>query len=136
MNKKYHLLTSLTMFALTFFISFVNNTWLTSLMRGIYGFIFMYILVLLMNVIFLFLLNNSGQKRESISGTQTPDHPQSSDDSHRGTRIDLTTPDDSDPFMSGSQNEQEFVPWNQGTVRMNNMDPKQVARTITQFPDD
>ncbi len=136
MNKKYHLSVSLGMFVLTFLISFINNTWMTSIIRGIYGFILMFILVVLLNFVFSLFLQIKDENSDSENDENAPDDLTSSNDSHRGTRIDLTTPEEMHPTMSGSKKEREFVPWNQEETEMNNIDPKQVARTITQFSDD
>lgn len=125
-------------FAFTFLISLQNNLLLTSLFRGLLGFILWFVLAFVLRWVLGFIVNQS----ENMDKTSSSD----GDQGERGTRVDLSTPDVDDelkdllkpkpgPTDQGIQGNSEFKPL-QPPKLVTMKDPEELAKAVRHLKDE
>ncbi|WP_411349739.1 hypothetical protein [Paenibacillus sp. WLX2291] len=142
-NIKINLWFGIIGFAITFFASFGNNPWTTSLVRGCFGFALWFMLAFLLRFILGILASPAGAAKKPPSPAGTSGMPGTAEqavqeDQDRGNRLDITSPDQDNelnnlltpkPVDSGGQ--EGFSPLDPPKlVSTKQQDPEELAKAV------
>jgi energy-coupling factor transporter transmembrane protein EcfT len=87
---RWNLVVGFIAFLFTFICSISSNIWLTTILRSLYSFVIVFILMFL----FRWILGTIVGLNQFMS--EEPKREDVPDESHKGTALDVTTPDDED----------------------------------------
>ncbi|MBO8170993.1 MAG: hypothetical protein H0Z33_03770 [Bacillaceae bacterium] len=134
---KVSLSVALSVFIVSFLISLGFNTWITSLFRGIIGFVLFFLLMFPVQWIFQQVMSgvslSSGTDETSVKNSEV----EKKGDTDKGRHIDLSTPDDLEHGTNSNQEDfQPFNPAAQSASGPEKIDPEKVAKVLGHLSDD
>jgi len=115
---KWNLVAGILTFIFTFLLSLGDNLLLTSLLKGLYGFVIMFLALFVVRIVLAFLLAEPAVKAEPVVEEE-----QANETPHVGKHLDLKTPDED----SGM----EFAPLSPPKLTTNaELDSQQVVQAV------
>lgn len=131
---RWNFIVGLTGMVLTTLFSLSHNLFFTSLLRGFYSFIILFIVVFFLRWLLEVIWGLNSMELDTSSHSE--------DDQHIGSHVDLSTPDENAVDTSSAKNDsiskkENFEPLNPPKLASTNeMDPEEMVKAIRQMSDD
>lgn len=131
---RWNFIVGMTGMVLTTLFSLSNNLFFTSLLRGFYSFIILFMVVFFLRWLLEVIWGLNSMKLDTSSHSE--------DDQHIGSHVDLSTPDENTVDTSTAKSEsiskkENFEPLNPPKLASTKeMDPEEMVKAIRQMSDD